>query len=156
MADDHNSAQSTPQTGMQVYGSDAQRLGEIEAIENDMLVLGRGFMRDDFYIPLTMVDRIDRGRVVLRIAGSEVEAGDWTEPAMGAGMTVSGQPADARPETLNEVSTTAKPGMDSVADVDTDEFDHRRDMDGPRESPDHDDRPDADTAERKQYRPPTT
>lgn len=156
MTEDQDRDQTTPQPGMQVYGSDAKRLGDIKAIENDTLVLDRGFMRDDFYIPLTMVDRIDRGRVVLTMSGSEVNAGSWTVPTAGAGMTVSGQPAENRPETLNEVSTTAKPGMDSVADVDTDQFDDRPDMDGPRKVSGEHDRSDEGSSERKQYRPSNT
>ncbi|HEV2127034.1 MAG TPA: DUF2171 domain-containing protein [Thermomicrobiales bacterium] len=125
-----NSTPAVPEKGMQVYGSDAGRLGDIRRIEGDFLVVDQGILRDDLYIPRSVVDRIDQqGRVVLTLSKDEVKSRGWTDPALGGAITVSGQPAEHRPDALNQVSTTATPGMDDVINVDTIEFDDRPDMD---------------------------
>lgn len=127
-----NPTPETPQPGMQVYGSDEDRLGDVRRIENDQLVVNTGLLRDDLYIPVSMVDRVDQGRVVLTMPKATIEAKDWTVPPEGNTMTVSGQPAEDRPDALNEVSTSASPGRDAVVDADTDAFDDRPDMDSNR------------------------
>lgn len=121
MSDD--TRHDTPEKGMQVHGADGMRIGQITQLEDDFMVVDKGPMLDEIFVPRTIVGRIQQGVVVLTMSREAVEGKDWTAAARGTTMTLGYTPAEERTEALNQVSTTAQPGFDSVVDVDTDAFD---------------------------------
>ncbi len=134
----HDANLTTPAEGMQVHGAEGDHLGQIDSIEGEFILVNPGLMKRAFPVPKTLVKAIRQEIVVLRVTGEEAQNTDWTTAETNSTMTVSGEPAEDRPDALNQVSTSASPGKNAVVDVDTDRYDHRTDMDTnrrPEETP---------------------
>jgi hypothetical protein len=125
----HGANRPTPSQGMQVHGAEGDHLGQIDSIEGEFILVNPGLMKRAFPVPKSLVKTIRQDIVVLGATGDEARNTDWTSAEASATMTVSGEPAEHRPDDLNQVSTTASPGKNAVVDVDTDRYDHRTDMD---------------------------
>jgi uncharacterized protein (TIGR02271 family) len=58
----------SPQMGMDVIGSDGEKVGEIDAVEQDYFVVRKGFFfPSDHYIPFSAVDSYDDNGVYLNV-----------------------------------------------------------------------------------------
>ncbi len=124
---DSDLTQFTPREGMNVYGSDGDKVGEIDAIEPDYFVVRKGFFfPEDHYIPRNAVANFDEENVYLAYTKDEVLSQDWTTaPEAGTWdtTTLAGTQVGDRGADLTQVDTTAQPGLDAdydAAAVDTD------------------------------------
>jgi uncharacterized protein (TIGR02271 family) len=73
------------QTGWSVHGRDGDKIGDIEEVGQDYLLVTKGLIfTTDLYIPTSAVGEVDAtdGRVHLTVDKSEVENRGWTEPPM--------------------------------------------------------------------------
>ena len=128
----------TPQEGMQVHGSDGERIGQIERLEDEFMLVNKGLLKGETYVPVSIVQRIENGVVVLTMTKDSVEAKEWTQRPEGKTMTVSNSPAEFRTDEITQVSTSAQPGRDAIVDTDTESFADRGDMDTNRRPDDPD------------------
>ena len=89
---DRDITQFTPREGMTVYGSDGDKLGEIDAVEAEYFVVRKGFFfPEDHYIPRDAVATFDEENVYLAYTKDEVLSQEWTtEPDSGAVDIVEG------------------------------------------------------------------
>lgn len=75
-----------PQNGMEVIGSDGEKIGEIDAVEQDYFVVRKGFFfPQDHYIPLTAVSSYDDGKVYLNVTKDGALEQDWSQPPVSTG-----------------------------------------------------------------------
>jgi uncharacterized protein (TIGR02271 family) len=118
---DSNLTQFTPREGMNVYGSDGDKVGEVDAVEADYFVVRKGFFfPEDHYIPRNAVANFDEDNIYLSYTKDEVLSQNWTTaPEAGAWdtTTLAGTQVGDRSADLDAVDTTAGPGSD--ADIDT-------------------------------------
>ncbi len=109
--------QFTPREGMNVYGSDGDKVGEVDAVERDYFVVRKGFFfPEDHFIPRNAVANFDEENIYLAYTKDEVLSQDWTtEPDAGAWdtTTLAGTSVGDRRDDLVEVDTTSGPGGDA-------------------------------------------
>lgn len=79
----------TPQMGMDVIGSDGEKVGEIDAVEQDYFVVRKGFFfPSDHYIPFSAVDSYDDNAVYLNVTKDGALDQQWSEaPVSGTTST---------------------------------------------------------------------
>lgn len=93
----------TPQMGMDVIGSDGEKVGEIDAVEQDYVVVRKGFFfPSDHYIPFSAVDSYDDNAIYLNVTKDGALDQQWSE------APVSGT-------TSTDVSATDRLGVDGTA-----------------------------------------
>jgi len=81
--DAHNFA---PQMGMDVIGSDGEKVGEIDAVEQDYFVVRKGFFfPSDHYVPFSAVDSYDDNAVYLNVTKDGALNESWGEPPVSTG-----------------------------------------------------------------------
>jgi uncharacterized protein (TIGR02271 family) len=118
---DSELTQFTPRDGMNVYGSDGDKVGEVDAVEPDYFVVRKGFFfPEDHYIPRTAVANFDEENIYLSYTKDEVLSQNWTtEPEAGTWdtTTLAGTQVGDRDADLNQVNTTAQPGRDAGYDA---------------------------------------
>jgi uncharacterized protein (TIGR02271 family) len=118
---DSDLTQFTPREGMNVFGSDGDKVGEVDAVETDYFVVRKGFFfPEDHYIPRTAVATFDEENVYLAYTKDEVLSQEWTtEPGAGTWdtTTLAGTQVGDRDADLNQVNTTAQPGRDAGYDT---------------------------------------
>lgn len=71
------------QQGWDVYGSDDQKIGSVDQVASNYVVIQKGwFFTSDVYIPTQAIESVDavEGRVYLNIAKGDVDAQGWTNP----------------------------------------------------------------------------
>ena len=69
-----------PQMGMDVIGSDGEKVGEIDAVEQDYFVVRKGFFfPQDHYIPFSAVDSFEERAVYLNVTKDGALEQQWTE-----------------------------------------------------------------------------
>jgi uncharacterized protein (TIGR02271 family) len=115
---DRDMTNFVPQIGMDVVGSDGEKVGEIDAVEQDYFVVRKGFFfPQDHYIPMTAISSYDEdGKVYLNVTKDEALEQEWgAPPAATTGATY---------ESTETVETTASNWgqgdmTDYAADVDT-------------------------------------
>ena len=74
-----------PQMGMDVIGSDGEKVGDIDAVEQDYFVVRKGFFfPSDHYIPFSAVDSYDDNAVYLNVTKDGALDQQWGEPPMAA------------------------------------------------------------------------
>lgn len=79
--------------GMDVVGSDDEKLGEIAAVEGSSIVVKKGFFfPKDYYIPADAVTSVDDNTVYLNVSKDAALNEDWETPPAGAGVTGYGAP----------------------------------------------------------------
>jgi uncharacterized protein (TIGR02271 family) len=115
---DRDMTNFVPQIGMDVVGSDGEKVGEIDAVEQDYFVVRKGFFfPQDHYIPMTAISSYDEdGKVYLNVTKDEALEQEWgTPPESGVGTTYG------TTETVETTSSNWGQGdmTDYAADVDT-------------------------------------
>lgn len=127
--------QFTPREGMNVYGSDGDKVGEVDAVERDYFVVRKGFFfPEDHFIPRNAIANFDEENIYLAYTKDEVLSQDWTTaPEAGAWdtTTLAGTSVGDRRDDLVEVDTTSNPGRDpemeaqgvETGDIDTERVD---------------------------------
>lgn len=69
-----------PQNGMDVFGSDGEKVGKIDAIEQDYFVVSKGFFfPKDHYIPLSAVNSFDENAAYLNVTKDGALEQNWGE-----------------------------------------------------------------------------
>jgi uncharacterized protein (TIGR02271 family) len=116
---DSDLTQFTPREGMNVYGSDGDKVGEVDAVEPDYFVVRKGFFfPEDHYIPRSAIANFDEDNIYLNYTKDEVLSQNWTTaPEAGTydTTTLAGTQVGDRGADLTEVDTTARPGYDAAA-----------------------------------------
>jgi uncharacterized protein (TIGR02271 family) len=108
---DSDLTQFRPRKGMDVYGADNEKVGEIDAIEQDHFIIRKGFFfPEDHYIPANAVATFDDQAVYLNVTKDEALEQQWNTPPA-ASTTLAGTEAETRAGNLNRVNTTAQPGV---------------------------------------------
>ena len=78
------------QPGTDVYGSDGTKVGSVDTIEGDFLVLRKGFFfPKDHYIPFTAIAGHTDDRIDLNITSDQAKNEDWGDTATGTTTTTS-------------------------------------------------------------------
>lgn len=79
----------TPQMGMDVIGSDGEKVGDIDAVEQDYFVVRKGFFfPSDHYIPFSAVDSYDDNAVYLNVTKDGALDQQWSDaPVSGTTST---------------------------------------------------------------------
>lgn len=73
-----DNTQFTPQNGMDVFGSDGEKVGTIDAVERDHFVVRKGwFFPEDHYIPFSAVNTWDEGAVHLNVTKDGALEQQW-------------------------------------------------------------------------------
>ncbi len=86
-----------PQVGMEVFGSDGEKIGKIDAVEANHFVVSKGFLfPEDHYIPLTAVNNYDGDNVYLNVTKDGALEQNWGQ-----------QPVDDNVEPLDVAATGA-------------------------------------------------
>jgi uncharacterized protein (TIGR02271 family) len=77
------------QTGTDVYGSDAEKIGTIAGVADDYFVIEKGFIfTTDIFVPMSAVSNVSDDRVTLNVTKDQVESEDWThQPVDDVGET---------------------------------------------------------------------
>ncbi|MBX6342453.1 MAG: DUF2171 domain-containing protein [Thermomicrobiaceae bacterium] len=70
--------------GMDVVGSDGDRVGEVKEVADRYLLVDRS-LAADLYVPYTAVDRVEGDRVVLTIPDERADQMGWERPPAGPG-----------------------------------------------------------------------
>lgn len=75
-----DSTEFIPQVGMEVFGSDGEKIGKIEAVEANHFVVSKGFLfPKDHFIPLTAVNNYDAENVYLNVTKDGALEQEWGE-----------------------------------------------------------------------------
>jgi uncharacterized protein (TIGR02271 family) len=84
---DRDMTNFVPQIGMDVVGSDGDKVGEIDAVERDYFVVRKGFFfPQDHYIPMTAISSYDEdGRVYLNVTKDQALEQEWGTPPASTG-----------------------------------------------------------------------
>lgn len=70
--------QFTPRNGMDVFGSDGEKVGSIDAVEQDYFVVRKGwFFPEDHYIPFSAVNNWDEEAVYLNVTRDGALEQQW-------------------------------------------------------------------------------
>ena len=78
------------QPGTDVYGSDGTKVGSVDTIEGDFLVLRKGFFfPKDHYIPFSAIAGHTDDRIDLNITSDQAKNEDWSDTATGTTTTTS-------------------------------------------------------------------
>lgn len=113
---DFNQEQWVPQHGMHVLGSDNEKVGDVDVVEQNYFVVRKGFFfPEDHYIPIDAVQTYDDENVYLNVSKDQALEQEWTAPP----ITGEGVPASntATAADINAVDTTSRPDA-TAADVD--------------------------------------
>lgn len=118
---DSELTQFTPRDGMNVFGSDGDKVGEVDAVERDYFVVRKGFFfPEDHFIPRNAIANFDEENIYLQYTKDEVLSQEWTtQPDAGTWdtTTLAGTTVDDRRDDLVEVDTTSQPGLDPRLDA---------------------------------------
>lgn len=68
------------QTGMDVFGTDGEKVGEVDGVEQNHFIVRKGFFfPQDHFIPMTAVASVDEANVYLNVFKDEALELQWTE-----------------------------------------------------------------------------
>lgn len=113
---DRDTNQFLPQKGMDVYGSDDEKVGEVDSVERDYFVVRKGFFfPEDHYIPVDAVSTFDDRGIYLNYTKDQVLEQQWTAPPSGE-TTLAGTDPNYRDSDLNQVDTSTRAGQDTTYD----------------------------------------
>jgi uncharacterized protein (TIGR02271 family) len=88
---DHSTEQFVPSKGMTVYGSDEEKVGDIDTVERDYFVVRKGFFfPEDHFIPMDAVSTYDDDAVYLRYTKDQVLEQQWNTEPVSNERTTSG------------------------------------------------------------------
>ncbi len=72
---------STVITGTEVYDSEGSKLGVVEEVDTDYLIVERGLLSTrQIYVPASIVARVTTDRIYLSVPKDRVTAGDQNQP----------------------------------------------------------------------------
>lgn len=114
----------TLQPGMTVYGSEGDKIGDIDVIEGDSFVVRKGFFfPEDHYIPFTAVQSVESEDVYLAVTKDDALNQNWNQSP--AGTAEGGTFVDE-----SNVASNYDDASAGVTDVETaeyvaDDFDNR-------------------------------
>lgn len=121
-----------PQSGMDVIGSDGEKVGEVDAVEQDYLIVRKGFFfPQDHYIPFSAVDSADENSVYLNVTKDGALEQQWGErpgTMSDTGYADDGLNANVSNSTYGETDMTDR-GFDDTGAVNTGYADTQRDHD---------------------------
>ncbi len=84
------------QPGTDVYGSDGTKVGSVDTIEGDLLVLRKGFFfPKDHYIPFSAIGGHSDDRIDLNITSDQAKNEDWGDTLAGTTTTTTSYDTDA-------------------------------------------------------------
>ncbi len=128
------------QPGTDVYGSDGEKLGSVDTIEGDYLVLRKGFFfPKDHYVPFSAIAGHTEDRIDLNVSSSQATNQDWDQVPTGTTTTTTSYatndldrvPVGGTTESIG-VDDTSRTGYDTtvgtaapIDEVDTTPFEHR-------------------------------
>lgn len=112
----------SPQTGWNVIGSDGNKVGDIDAVEQDYFIVRKGFFfPSDHYIPFSAVDSFEDGSVYLNVTKDGALDQQWSEPPVTAAdapfMGVSDDMSATATSTWPD-ETAIDPTLEDTADAD--------------------------------------
>jgi uncharacterized protein (TIGR02271 family) len=81
---DLDSGHFVPQKGMNVVGSDGEKIGTIDAVENTTFIVRKGLFPQDHYIPISAISSQDDDTVYLNITGEKALAQGFANPTVGS------------------------------------------------------------------------
>ncbi len=88
MTDLNTNTLGTIREGMNVLGSDGEKLGEVDAIEGNFVVVKKGFFfPKDYYIPTDAVASTDADNIHLTVSKDAALNEQWETPPTGAEVT---------------------------------------------------------------------
>lgn len=88
MADLNTNTRGNSREGMDVLGSDGEKLGEVDAIEGNFVVVKKGFFfPKDYYIPTDAVASTDADNIHLTVSKDAALNQQWEAPTTGAEVT---------------------------------------------------------------------
>jgi len=88
MTDQRTSVLGNVRKGMNVLGSDGEKLGEVDGVEANSIVVKKGFFfPQDYYIPADAVANTDSDNVYLSVSKDAALDQSWDTPPVGAGVT---------------------------------------------------------------------
>jgi uncharacterized protein (TIGR02271 family) len=71
-------------TGMDVYGSDSEKIGDIAMVEANHFVIQKGWLfPEDVYVPNSAISRVDDDDVYLSFTKDQIESEDWSAAPVG-------------------------------------------------------------------------
>lgn len=74
----------TLRTGMNVYGSDDEKIGDIAMVEANHFIIQKGWLfPEDVYVPNSAISRVDDDDVHLSLTKAQIEAEDWSAAPIG-------------------------------------------------------------------------
>src|SRR5690606_18938018 len=86
---DPQSGDFVPQKGMNVIGSDGEKIGTIDAVENTTFIVRKGIFPQDYYIPLSAIASQDDDTVYLNLTGHDALDQGFANPTVGYRDTTS-------------------------------------------------------------------
>lgn len=68
-----NTDYSQIREGYTVYGSDEDKVGTVKTVDQNGLLVGRGFLQGDTYVPLNTVANVTENQVMLNVPASQID-----------------------------------------------------------------------------------
>lgn len=108
-----------PQTGMDVYGSDGEKVGTVDAVDQNHFIVRKGFFfPEDHYIPFSAVNTYDDNAVHLNVTKDGALEQQWGEqPLDNVEAPLAGTTGAAYGETQVEDPTYGETGLDNRTDT---------------------------------------
>ncbi len=139
--------QWTVQPGTDVYGSDDKKIGSVDDIQDDYLVVHKGFFfPKDHYIPFSAINSHTEDRINLNVTAEEATNRDWDQvptATTSTSTTTSGYDNDTTrtgydTTTTAGYDTTTAPDYDTTTTTTTTDRDMTRSTDTTRRDTDSD------------------
>ena len=111
--------------GMHVYGSDGEKVGTVEDMRGNTMVVSKGwFFPTEHYIPTSAINSVDGDRVYLTVTRDEALNQGWdVEPVMDETVVTETPIVDAGLQIQNPVPNVGEPMATGVAVGEVEETD---------------------------------
>jgi uncharacterized protein (TIGR02271 family) len=114
-----------PREGMDVFGSDDEKIGEVDTVESNYFVVRKGFFfPEDHYIPVDAVSTFDEDRIYLNYTKDQVLEQQWGSPPVATTTeraTTSDHDTTAAGTTSADYDTAATGTTGTAGTVDTED-----------------------------------
>jgi uncharacterized protein (TIGR02271 family) len=122
---DRTTDQFRPRKGMDVFGSDDEKVGEVDAVESNYFVVRKGFFfPEDHYIPVDAVSSFDDDRIYLSYTKDQVLEQQWSSPPATTTTSDRATTNDYDTTTTGTAGTAGATGTDDVLDRDVADRDY--------------------------------
>jgi len=92
----------TIKEGTEIVGSDGEKVGKVVAVEDNHLVVEKGFLfPSDYYIPSSAVRNFDGDKVYLNVTKDQALDQDWATPPVATTTTTDTTASDTWPEPVD-------------------------------------------------------